>query len=321
MPKSATARKIMNTYQPLSLGELRQILRTCKQRLGNGVVAPLNGCLGPRMKEACGILMYHRVSPRYQGATAPTWNVTPNRFREQITGLLDRGFVAWPLRKLLDHHARQEPIPRNVFVITFDDGYENNYLHAFPILKKLQVPATIFLATAYLDSPNQFPSDDWSEAGSPKVPSLSWKPLTTDQCREMQQSGLIELAAHTHTHADFRDRPEALRRDLRECLDVLRDKFGLADATFAFPYGTKATGFATPRLVEAARAAGAICALNTESELILPGSDPFDWGRFTAYDFDSAATLAAKLNGWFTLMSQTWRTLRGKSVPSANGAI
>lgn len=311
----------MHAYQSLSLGELRQVLRTCKQRLGNGVASPLNGCLGPRVKEACGILMYHRVSPRYQAVSAPTWNVTPNRFHEQIAGLLDRGFVAWPLRKLIEQHARREPIPRNVFVVTFDDGYENNYLHAFPVLKQLQVPATIFLATAYLDRPDPFPSDDWSAAGSAKVPSESWKPLTTDQCREMHGSGLIELAAHTHTHADFRDRPEALRRDLRECLDVLQDKFGLAEATFAFPYGTKATGFATPRLAEAVRAAGAICALNTESELILPGSDPFDWGRFTAYDFDSAGTLAAKLNGWFSLMNQTWRKLRGKSDSNVLGAI
>ena len=307
-----------NVPRRLLKRELRDLLRTFKQRLGNGVVAPLNGFLAPRVREACGILMYHRISPHYQRASAPTWNVTPQRFREQITGLLSRGFVAWPLRRILASHLRNEAIPRNVFAITFDDGYENNFLHAFPILKKLQIPATIFLATAYLDSPHAFPSDDWSAAGSSIVPSKSWKPLTTAQCREMQDSGLIELAAHTHSHADFRNRPDALREDLRQCLTVLREKFGLKDATFAFPYGTKATGFASPKLAEAVRGAGALCALTTESELITPGSDPYDWGRFTAYQFDTAATLAAKLNGWFSLVNQSWRALLGNRVEHAD---
>jgi peptidoglycan/xylan/chitin deacetylase (PgdA/CDA1 family) len=258
--------------------------------------------------------MYHRISPHYQRATAPTWNVNPQRFREQITGLLDQGFEAWPLRKILAHHQRNEAIPRNVFAITFDDGYENNYRFAFPILQKLQVPATIFLATAYLDSPSAFPSDDWAAAGSLTVPTTSWRPLTTEQCREMQSSGLIELAAHTHTHADFRNRPDALQQDLEQCLSVLHEKFGLTDATFAFPYGTKSTGFAGPTLAAAARAAGMICALTTESDLVTPESNPFDWGRFTAYEFDTAATLAAKLNGWYSLLNDSWKTLKGQGA-------
>ena len=53
-----------------------------------------------------------------------------------------------------------------MFAITFDDGFENNYVNAWPVLKELNLPATIFVATKYLDSDVPFPFDDWSAAGS-----------------------------------------------------------------------------------------------------------------------------------------------------------
>jgi len=191
------------------------------------------------------------------------------------------------------------PIPRKVFVITFDDAYENVYLNAFPILRQLELPATVFLATAYLDSPDPFPNDDWEEAGSGNVPYTAWKPLTTEECREMQKSGLVELAAHTHTHADFRGRPAELVADLRRCQRVLRDRFGVERASFAFPYGSKDDGFASGELSAAAEEAGLLCALTTEAQLVRPGDRPFDWGRFAPEEHDTAASLAAKLSGWY----------------------
>ena len=184
-----------------------------KERLllrGATFLQSLFGCRG---KNCFGILMYHRVAEVIPGIPEPTWNVTPQRFQEQLRGLLDRGFEAWPLRKVLEFHQAEKPIPRQAFAVTFDDGYECVYTQAWPILKKLHLPATLFLSTAYLDSLDPFPCDDWRAAGEPHVPRDSWQPLTTDQCREMQAGGLIELAAHTHTHDDFRGRPADLRID------------------------------------------------------------------------------------------------------------
>src|SRR6187455_3034553 len=50
-----------------------------------------------------GILMYHRVADVVPGQPEPTWNVTPTRLRHQLAGLLERGFQAWPLRKVLEY--------------------------------------------------------------------------------------------------------------------------------------------------------------------------------------------------------------------------
>ena len=262
----------------------------------------LHKALGERRRQAFGILMYHRITDHFAGAPVPTWNVTPKRFEEQIAGLLARGFEPWPLRRILAHHRDGLPIPRRAFVVTIDDGYENNFLHAYPILKRMRVPATIFLATAYLDTEFPFPSDDWFAAGSNDVPAHDWRPLRSEQCSEMQASGLIELGAHTHTHDDFRGRPQALRDDLLLCRAELESRFGVKDPTFAFPYGTKRTGFAGGALSLAAKEAGMLCSLTTESELVLPESDPFDWGRFAAAESDTAVSLAAKLSGWYSAL-------------------
>ncbi len=169
---------------------------------------------GPARPAALAFSCIIAWSPPSPARPAPTWNVTPARFRAQIQGLLARGYRPWPLRKVLAYHDAGQSIPPQTFVVTFDDGYENVYQQAFPVLREHDVPATVFLATAYLDSHGPFPFDDWPCAGAPGVPAETWRPLTTAQCEEMLASGLVELGSHTHVHADFRNRPEDFRRDL-----------------------------------------------------------------------------------------------------------
>jgi peptidoglycan/xylan/chitin deacetylase (PgdA/CDA1 family) len=115
----------------------------------------------------------------------------------------------------------------------------------------------------------------------------------------MAQTGLIEIGAHTHTHADFRGRPQAFERDLQISVDRVRELFRVNDVTFAFPYGSRHAGFAAQDLVEAARRTGVICGLTTQCAAVDLPSDPFTWGRFNVFPWDTAATLGAKCNGWY----------------------
>ena len=287
--------------------------RRCKKRLLSVLSASTNAVLGPRERSAFGILMYHRVAHLPPNLARPTYNVPPGRFEAQLRGLLQRGFEPWPLRKILEFHRGGKPIPRRAFVVTFDDGFDNVYQFAWPVLERLNVPATLFLATAYLDSPDPFPMDNWELAGSGSVPAACWRPLTTEHCREMQASGLIELGAHTHTHRDFRERPEVFAEDLRRCLAELRNLFGMEDATFAFPYGEKKLGFSSPSLVSIAKTVGVLCGLTTESGLVRPGDDCFDWRRLMPEDFDTGASLAARLGGWHDRLRGIGRLLLRKA--------
>jgi peptidoglycan/xylan/chitin deacetylase (PgdA/CDA1 family) len=263
------------------------------------VAVGLNWLMGSRAAGNLGILTYHRVVRDVRGLPRPLHNVTPERFREQLSGLLRRGFRFWPLGQVLAARAAGWGIPAKTVVVTFDDGYESVYTEALPVLRDLNVPATVFVNTAYLDQDSPFPVDAWGITFRNQAPRTTYRPLTRAQCHEMLQSGLIELGAHTHTHQDFRNRPGALLQDLRLNVDLLREYFGLDALTFAFPFGRPRLGFTSPELMAAVRQVGVRCALTMEASVVDPHSDPFGWGRFNAFAWDSSATLAAKLNGWF----------------------
>jgi peptidoglycan/xylan/chitin deacetylase (PgdA/CDA1 family) len=282
----------------LSVPRGRQRRVGLKERVGLMVAAGLNDLFGPLESRAFGILMYHRVVEPPRGVPRPTWNVPPKLFEAQLSGLLARGWQPWPLSQIVECHLRELPIPRKTFVVTFDDGYANNCTQALPILSRLGVPATVFLATAYLDSEEPFPNDDWPFAGRNGVASEAWRPLSIDECFSMLASGLVDFAAHTHTHADFRGRPADMLADLEVNLTVLRDRLGIDRPAFSFPYGTKSDGFASEELARAARAAGIRCCLTTEGTIVRPADSPFDWGRIAAEEHDTARTLAARLGGW-----------------------
>ena len=298
---------------------IRKFANNLGMRAVGRVSVWLNAFLGSRAEGTMGILMYHRVAPYVAGLPAPLHNVRPRRFREQLRGLQRRGFSFWPLSKALDFHSRGERIPDNTILVTFDDGFQTVYSEAWPVLKELEIPATVFVNTAFLDSQESFPFDAWGVACRDRAPAASYQPLTTEQCREMLDSGLVEIGAHTHTHEDFRGRPAEFLDDAKTSVDIVRTRFDVAHVTFAFPYGGRAAGFVSDELVDAARKAGAVCGLTTQSAVVSPGVDPFFWGRFNAFPWDTSATLAAKMGGWYSwapeLKQRIVRALsRGKRV-------
>lgn len=278
----------------------------------------LHRLLGDRTAQQLGILLYHRIAPVPSRLPVPTWNVPPYRFRDQLTGLLDRGYIAWSLQRALQAHASGEPTPERAFVVTFDDAYASVFLNAWPVLRELNVPATVFLSTAYLDLPGPFPFDDWGTVYRDAAPSDAYRPLTRDECRQMCDSGLIELGSHTHTHTDLRGRPAELRQELQSSIEIVRELSGQTDVPFAFPYGRRHSGHVSDALIQAARQSGVTTALTTEPEAINLREAPFPWGRFNAYDWDTSATLAARLAGWYGWAPRLQARLSRRSPRASN---
>jgi peptidoglycan/xylan/chitin deacetylase (PgdA/CDA1 family) len=261
----------------------------------------LHSLWGSRTTNSIGILTYHRIAPKTPGVPAPLHNVTPQRFCQQMSGLLSRGLTPWPLQQVLDYRRLNKKIPANVFVVTFDDGFESVYTHAWPIMKHFNIPATIFLNTAYLNQVEPFPFDEWGLKWENKVPAEFYRPLSVAQCHAMQDGMLIELGAHTHTHQDFRGRASDFRADMQTNIEQLHELFGIERPTFAFPFGSPNLKFAGGDLERAARQSGVTCALTTQSVLVNPlKDDPFRWGRMNVFAWDTASTLAAKIAGWYS---------------------
>ena len=122
------------------------------------------------------ILLYHQVND----IDKDELTLTVEQFDAQIKYLLDEGYTIITPNELLDAWEGKGTLPPNPAVITFDDGHVEMYKNVFPILKKYNVKATVFLVTDYL---NLYPNY-----------------LTWDQAREMQESGLVDFESHTLDH-------------------------------------------------------------------------------------------------------------------------
>lgn len=261
----------------------------------------LRNGLGFRCWNAFGLLMYHRVTPTLSVGTPPTWNVTPECFRAQLEGLLERGFEPWRLADMVEVTRRSLRVPRNAFAVTFDDGYACLLESALPVLRRLEVPATIFLVTNYVDVSTPLPFDDWPGRHG-KIESR--RSLNLSECKALLDSGLIDFGSHTHRHLDYRGKVAEFRVDVEESFDFLRNELHVREKLFAFPYGISKAGFCPPEFFAITRAAGAQCAITADERLVRNGAEPFGWGRMLAAEQDNGGTLAAKLSGWYRPWSQ-----------------
>lgn len=293
---------------------IREISHVFKHQAAQWLAAPIHWLFGSG-PAPCGILMYHRLAEPTPNEPEPTYNVSPKVFRAQLEGLLACGYQPFSLRDVLTCIRCGCEIPRRSFVVTFDDCYDHVFDVAYPILQRLNIPATLFISTAYLDSTEPFPFDDWEAKGKPTVPQSSWLPVTTAHCQEMLSSGLIDLGAHTHTHQDFRGRPAEFQADMEENVAELAKRFGIRHPTFAFPYGTVELGYTAPDLVAGVHASGAICALTTDRHAVTLDSDPYQIGRFIAEDFDTPLSLQFKLSGWYSGLRSIWQSCKRWMMP------
>ncbi len=136
------------------------------------------------------VLLYHHVNPSRE--------ITPDGFQGQMEFLYKQGYVSLFLDELLEFFQSGKIKHKKSMVITFDDGYLDNWLFAYPILKKYNFKATIFVVTSKIrdeDIKESFNPDlDLHKERSPEN-FITWK-----QAQIMHQSGLISIESHTHYH-------------------------------------------------------------------------------------------------------------------------
>jgi peptidoglycan/xylan/chitin deacetylase (PgdA/CDA1 family) len=156
--------------------------------------------------------MYHSVS---RDRPDWIWNhlITPvDVFEGQMRALKETGWTAISLDLLHSHMAKGTPVPEKSVVLTFDDGYLDNWVYAFPILRKYGNHAVIWLTTDFVDPRTDLRptiEDVWSgkiseDALDPRG-YLSWAEM-----REMVRSGVVEIQSHAKTHTWYFSGPAIL---------------------------------------------------------------------------------------------------------------
>jgi peptidoglycan/xylan/chitin deacetylase (PgdA/CDA1 family) len=211
------------------------------------------------------ILFYHRVADRYSNP----WTISTRGFRTQIQWLRRR-FDLVSLEEA-QRRIRTGDSDRPAVAITFDDGYAENCEHALPLLIKLKVPCTYFVATRFVLEGRPFPHD--VEAGTPLPVN------TPEQIRALANAG-IEIGAHTRTHIDLGSVTDCrvLKEEIAGAADDLAAITGLRPRYFAFPYGLHRN--LNAEAFQVARGAGydGVCsAFGGYNRL---GGDPFHLQRF-----------------------------------------
>jgi len=137
--------------------------------------------------------------------------------------LKENNFNVIKLESLLDRDAKKI---KNSVIITFDDGYEDNYENAFPILKKYNFPATIFINTAFIGG----------ERAARNGTKL--RILKADQIKIMKESSLIDFGSHCHNHPRLSTLPEEeIKNELSISNKIISDLLGNSPKTLAYPYG------------------------------------------------------------------------------------
>lgn len=106
-------------------------------------------------KAYCAIVAYHRISPLWKDCLFPDIVVDPLKFESQIKYLREN-YEIIPLSHLESFFQEKQSKKAKAAVITFDDGYGDNYTYALPILQKYRVPATIFISTAFIETKRAF---------------------------------------------------------------------------------------------------------------------------------------------------------------------
>ena len=186
------------------------------------------------------ILMYHNV---YKDNTSDSkYVISQADFESDLKFLRDNGYTTIFMQDLIDYTQGKGDLPSKPVLLTFDDGYFNNYAYAYPLLQKYNAKGVISIIGYYTDLYTQSPDEN------PLYSHITW-----EQVKEMMDSGLVEFQNHSHnlhttdkgrngtkkkrgeSDQDYR---ELLTSDLQKLQDAFKANTGYTPTTFTYPFGS-----------------------------------------------------------------------------------
>lgn len=171
------------------------------------------------------ILEYHMVDPEDR-EDAYAYNVPPEEFRMQLDYLQRQGYTTITMLEFMKAKKGKMELPQKPIVLTFDDGYDNNYTYMLPILEEHGMKATIYMVT--------------NDIGRPGY-------LTWDQLREMQDRG-VEIGSHTANHLPLTGLSREEREDEMRLSKLLMEWNGIR-TVFSFSYPNGAYDETMPKML------------------------------------------------------------------------
>lgn len=216
------------------------------------------------------ILFYHKISFPKPNAKIRDLYVSPVQFQRQLKYLKWRGYETIRLDDLFKWLSLGKPLPKRPIILTFDDGYEDNYTYAFPILKKFGFTATIFLITKDIGG-----LSGWADSQEKiREPILSWEKI-----KEMADYG-IDFQPHTHTHPSLPKLDEQqIREEVVVSKEIIEKELQKKADFLCYPYG-----HFDSKTEQILREVGYKGALTTKRGLVKQNDNPYELHRIGIKD-------------------------------------
>lgn len=233
------------------------------------------------------VLMYHRVCPLTDAeARSPLTRdltVLPEDFEAQVKHLSENGFTMLSVYDVQKALLEGGTLPEKSVALTFDDGYRDNFEHAFPILRKYGASATIFLVKNTVDGPRH----------------LTWPMI------HAMRPHRVEYGSHTVSHADLPSLDDArLDHELVESRRFLEAGLEGRVTSLAYPAGRF-----DDRVVDHVRRAGYLSAWKKGGGPVRPGDDPLRLPRVRVHGQTSQRDFERKVwSGFWTMRIKGPRT-------------
>ena len=222
------------------------------------------------------VLMYHSIN--YTRDKANRMTISPEIFEKQMKFLRERDYNVILLKDAVSYiKAKKNPPPKTV-AITIDDGYEDNYTYAYPVLKKYKIPATIFVIVDLVGKEN----------------FLNW-----DEIKKMQASGIIDIESHTRSHPFLTGIGDSkLKYELVSSKMILEERLGKQVDFLCYPMGVY-----DERVKSAARLAGYRAAFATKPTMISPNYDIYEIKRVRiSPNANNLISFALKISGYHAFL-------------------
>jgi peptidoglycan/xylan/chitin deacetylase (PgdA/CDA1 family) len=241
------------------------------------------------------VLLYHRVGRRSSvRVDLPEWLFEEQIERIAVTpGVMD-------IDSALSALGGEAPSGPDPVVVTFDDGTADFVEVALPVLARYKVPATLYVATDFVESGRSFP-----DAGTP----ASWQALN-----DAVSTGLITIGSHTHSHALLDRLPTHLiAEELERSVSLIAERLGVAARHFAYPKAVPGS----PQAETAVRERFASAALAGTRANAYSVTDPYRLARSPVQVDDGLGFFALKVAGGMRLEDDVRRLANGRRFDGA----
>ncbi len=262
---------------------IKKIILTTLACLGYGTWYPGRKLMRRYRRPEVRILRYHSISNFRRHET----NVKVDEFRRQMKFIREH-YHPISLDGFVDSLLQRRALSPRAVVVTFDDGYRENFLHVCPVLEEFTIPATFFLLSEFIGTSKILSHDKGDDSRYNFL--LSW-----NEVREMQAQG-IAFGSHGSTHIRMTEgTPGEIEKELRDSKAKIEKETGEKINFVSYPFGTR-RDFSEDTKRKAA-AAGYLSGCTAVYGSNKHSSDLYELRRIGIEASDNGFTFGAKLNG------------------------